>query len=71
MLKKRAMDLKVVKKSEFKDKKPVLYPAQSSLVFFPLSKELKLCRDIDQNLFELEKTLDYFNFTIKEIKEIT
>ena len=44
-----------------------------SLTFFPLPQKGSdhLCQDINRNLFQLEKQLAYFNFAVKELKDIT
>ena len=44
------------------------YP--KALSFFPLPDGDHLCRNINKNLFQLEKDLAYFSFAIKEIKDI-
>ena len=42
------------------------------LKFFSVSKkEEELCEALDKSLFQLEKELAFFNFAVKEIKDIT
>lgn len=65
----KKMDLTGLKKNNADRQIPKAY--LKSLTFFPLSEDAdKLCRDIDENLFQLEKDLSYFKFAINEIKDI-
>ena len=42
------------------------------LKIFSVSKEEKeLCQTLDKNLFQLEKELAFFNFAVREVKDIT
>lgn len=63
--------MKTVRDNNALNQKQKIYP--KNLTFIPLSEvsQEDLCKNINKNLFQLEKDLAYFSFAIKEIKDIT
>ena len=49
---------------------PVFSPKEFKL-FSAVKAEEELCQTLDKSLFQLEKELAFFNFAVKEIKDIT
>lgn len=68
---KKDMNLAGVRRKKLSSSKN-LKKASPVLTFFPLSDDPEeLCGLLNNNLFQLEKDMAYFQFAIKEIKDIS
>ena len=64
------MNLSTVKENQWTEKaSPGFY--RELKIFSAPSGDGDLCYNLDKKLFQLEKDLAYFNFAVKEIKDIT
>ena len=66
----KKMSLASVKKKQLFGKSSSNFSKDLKIVSFPDNKEEELFYNLNKNLFQLEKDLSYFNFAVKEIKDI-
>ena len=65
----KKMSSAVAKKQSFENS-PHDLSKNLKIISLPNNTEEELCYSLDKSLFQLEKDLVFFNFALKEIKEI-